>query len=392
MTLSTSVTSNAFNFTNFINSQVDPRTGQYTCALAFPELKANQLAGPSVPLHLNFNPLNSADSGFGKGWNLQLSQFNPANGLLALHTGETFKVNVEDDKTVIPEKKIDSFHFHVLDNQRYRVEHKSGLVEILEVGQGQLAMPVQMFSPQGHSVSLVYESFGTEPLLSSINNEDGSSLLSLARTANVMMVKLFPGTPLETVFVLNIIGGETTSIVLPTKDSASWRFTYTTENDLTCLHHVYTPTAGHETVSYSGKPHYFPGVIDRRLPRVASHTRDPGFGQPVIETRYTYGSKDPDNTNDHNFLGYGSDIAWNDDGLDNLYKVRSNYEYETQEHLWDASNNLAVRSTRRVYNRFHLMLREEVTQKASLTSDDTLFVTEIEYHIDPSVDFKDQPN
>ncbi|WP_228394269.1 hypothetical protein, partial [Pseudomonas helleri] len=45
-----------------------------------------------------------------------------------------------------------------------------------------------------------------------------------------------------------------------------------------------------------------------------------------------------------------------------------------------------------MYNRFHLMLREEVTQKASLTSDDTLFVTEIEYHIDPSVDFKDQPN
>lgn len=207
MTLSTSVTSNAFNFLNFINSQVDPRTGQYTCALGLPELKANQLAGPTVPLHLNFNPLNTADSGFGKGWNLQLTQFNPANGILSLYTGETFRVIVQGTEIIIPEKKIDSFHFHVEDNNRYRVEHKSGLVEILEVGQGQLAMPVQMFSPQGHSVSLKYEPFGTEPLLSSINNEDGSSLLSLVRTANVMKVMLFPGTALETLFVLNIMGG-----------------------------------------------------------------------------------------------------------------------------------------------------------------------------------------
>lgn len=392
MTLSTSVTSNAFNFLNFINSQVDPRTGQYTCALGLPELKANQLAGPAVPLHLNFNPLNTADSGFGKGWNLQLTQFNLANGILSLYTGETFRVIVQGTEIIIPEKKIDSFHFHVEDINRYRVEHKSGLVEILQVGQGQLAMPVQMFSPQGHSVSLKYEPFGTEPLLSSINNEDGSCLLSLVRTANVMKVMLFPGTALETLFVLNIMGGETTSIVLPTEDSASWRFSYIVLNDLTCLKHVYTPSAGHETVTYSGKPHYFPGLSDRRLPRVATHTRDPGFGQPAIETRYTYGSKDPDNTNDHNFLGYGSDIVWSEDGLDNLYKVRSNYEYETQEHLWDFYRNRAVRTTRRVYNRFHLMLSEEVRQMALLASDDTLFLTDIDYHIDPLADFKDQPN
>lgn len=392
MTVSTSVTSNAFNFLNFINSQVDPRTGQYTCALGLPELKANQLAGPIFPLHINFNPLNSADSGFGKGWNLQLTQFNPANGLLVLHTGETFKVYVQGGETVIPEKKIDSFHFHVLDNSRYRVEHKSGLVEILEVGQSQLAMPVQMLSPQGRSVSLKYEAFGTEPLLSSINNEDGSPLLSLVRTPNVMKLMLYPGTALETLFVLNIIGSETTSIILPTEDSASWRFTYITLNDHTCLKHVYTPTAGHETVTYSGTPHNFPGITDRKLPRVDTHTRDPGFDQPAIETRYTYGSRDPDNSNDHNFLGSGSNIAWSDDGLDNLYKARASYEYETEEHLWDASSDRAIRSTRRVYNRFHLMLSEEVRQRALIADDDTLFLTEIEYYLDPLADFKDQPN
>ena len=392
MSTSTSVHSNAFNFMSFIEGQVDPRTGLYTCSIKLPELLANQLCGPVVPLHLNFNPLNGADSGFGKGWNLQLSQFNPSNGKLALYTGEVFKVNIEDENTVIPEKKIDSFHFHVLDNNRYRVEHKSGLVEILKVGQGQLAMPVQLISPQGHSVKLNYEAFGTDPLLSSINNADGSQLLTLVRTANEMKLTLHPGTACESVFVLSIIGGETQTIVLPTHDSASWRFVYRFLSGLTCLEHVYTPTAGHETVSYSGKPHYFPGLTNRSLPRVAKHTRDPGFGQPAIETRYSYGSNESGNTNDHNFLGYGSDIAWNDDGLDNLYKVKSSYEYETQEHLWDVSSDRAVRSTRRVFNRFHLILREEVRHKALLESDDTLLVTETEYYIDPLADFKDQPN
>ena len=170
MAISTTVSSNAFNFLNFIQSQVDPRTGQYTCAITLPELKANHLCGPVVPLQLNFNPLNNSDSGFGIGWNLQLSQYNPNSRVLSLYTGETFKVNLEETPEgigkFIPEKKIDSFHFYILDDKHYRIEHKSGLIEILEVGQGGLAMPVQMLSPQGHSVTLQYTPFFTEPLLS----------------------------------------------------------------------------------------------------------------------------------------------------------------------------------------------------------------------------------
>lgn len=389
MTLSTSVSSNAFNFTNFINSQVDPRTGQYTCAINLPELKANNLCGPTVPLQLNFNPLNNSDSGFGKGWNLQLSQFNPANGILSLYTGETFKINLQESEVLIPEKKLDSFHFHVLGNNRYRIEHKSGLIEILQVGQSQLAMPVQILSQQGHSVTLDYEAFSTEPLLSSIKNTDGSLLLSLKRTLNEMNIVLHAGTASESLFLLNIQNGETRSIVLPTDDNASWQFTYILSNEFTCLQHIYTPTGGHEKVIYAAQPHNFPGITDRKLPRVYSHIQDPGFAAPAIETRFTYGSKAPDNTNDHNFLGFGSGIDWIDNGLDNLYKVRSGYEYETQEELWEGSR--AIRTTRRVYNRFHLMVREEVMQKAALASDDTLLVTETEYYINPFEAFEDQP-
>jgi RHS repeat-associated protein len=394
MSTSTSIHSNAFNFLSFILSQVDPRTGQYTCAISLPELKANDLCGPVVPLQLNFNPLNSADSGFGKGWNLQLSQYDPDSRILSLYTGETFKANPVDNGMEIPEKKLDSFHFHDLGNQRYKVEHKSGLVEILQVGQGQFAMPVQMLSPQGHSVTLEYADFGTVPLLSTIRNADRTELLSLVRSGNTLLVKLHPGSVYEALFVLNILGGETTSIVLPTTDqglptenTGSWRFEYIPLSGLTLLKEVYTPTGGHETVTYSGTPHYFPGLTDRSLPRVQSHKRDPGFGQAVIETHYEY-----DRTG-NNFLGYGSGVTWSDDGLDNLYRdsVIRNFQYETREILWDAVSEKAVRTTRRVFNRFHLLVLEEVTQKASAANkDDTLQVTETEYYVDPQADFKDQ--
>ena len=389
MAISTSVSSNAFNFLNFIQSQVDPRTGQYTCAITLPELKANHLCGPVVPLQLNFNPLNNSDSGFGIGWNLQLSQYNPSSRVLSLYTGETFKVNLEETPEgigkFIPEKKIDSFHFYVLDDQHYRIEHKSGLIEILEVGQGQLAMPVQMLSPQGHSVKLLYTPFNTEPLLSAIKNADGTALISVVRTNNQLKILLHPGTLYEAEFVLEIIESETRTIVLPTDDNASWRFVYGPYNDLTCLTSVDTPTGGHETITYSGTGHSFPGLSGRKLPRVQLHKRDPGFDQPASETRYEYDSQD------RNFLGFGSGIAWNDDGLDNLYKINGDYQYETTEHVWDAALDQAVRSTHRVFNKYHLLVREQITQKAKAGSKDTLSVTETEYYIDPQKTFNDQP-
>ncbi|WP_350579699.1 sugar-binding protein [Pseudomonas sp. HY2-MNA-CIBAN-0224] len=389
MSTSTSVHSNAFNFMSYIQGQVDPRTGQYTCAITLPELKANNLCGPVVPLQLNFNPLNNSDSGFGIGWNLQLSQYNPNSRVLSLYTGETFKVNLEETPEgigkFIPEKKIDSFHFYILDDKHYRIEHKSGLIEILEVGQGGLAMPVQMLSPQGHSVTLQYTPFFTEPLLSSIKNADGTELISLLRTNNELKILLHPGTVYEAEFKLEIIGSETRTIVLPTDDNASWRFVYGMYNDLTCLTSVDTPTGGHETITYSAAGHSFPGLSGRKLPRVQIHKRDPGFDQPVSETRYEYDSQD------RNFLGFGSGIAWSDDGLDNLYKISADYQYETTENVWDATRNQTVRSTHRVFNKYHLLVSEQITQKAEAGSEDTLSVTETKYYIDPQKNFKDQP-
>ncbi|MFM9489547.1 sugar-binding protein, partial [Pseudomonas sp. LLb11B] len=134
------------------------------------------------------------------------------------------------------------------------------------------ALPVQMFSPQGHGVALEYVAFGTEPLLSRITNAtDSTALLSLARTTNLLKITLHPGSAFEALFQMSIIDGESKTLVLPTDDKASWRFDYVAQSGLTCLKDVYTPTGGHETVTYASRAHYFPGQAGRTLPRVASH-------------------------------------------------------------------------------------------------------------------------
>lgn len=386
MTTSTAVHSNAFNFMSYLQNHVDARTGQYTCAVALPELKANNLAGPVVPVQLSFTPLNNVDSGFGTGWNLQLSQFDTVSGILSLHTGETFKVAFDrDGNAVIVEKKIDSFHFSRQDQYTYRVEHKSGLVETLGVVQGETALPLEMFAPQGHRVTLEYTTFNnTLPLLSHVRNADGSVLLSLERHPAMLELKLHPGSRVEARYVLDIVGGLTTRIELPSDDKGSWRFQYITLEGLTCLQRVETPAGGLETVSYASRAHSFPAPLTRKLPRVASHVRVPGFGQPPVETRYEY------DDSDNNFLGCNSGLTWAYDGLDNLYKVTRDYSYETTEILVDGEQ--VLRSTRREFNRFHLLTLEEVAQPAlDVSKGDSLQITRTRYHLKDNLHFDDQP-
>jgi hypothetical protein len=320
MTISTSVHSNAFNFMSFLQNGVDPRTGQYTLSINLPDVKTNDLRGPGVPLTLVYNPLNNQDSGFGLGWNLQLSQYSPGNQVLSLSTGETFKVTGSDSVTgqlTMKEKKLDSFHFYQQDDTHYRVMHKSGLVEILEVrgsAQNRVALPVEIYSPEGHRVTLDYATFsGSEQLLKEIKDDSGEVLLTVERKSDSVEMVLMgaASSPLAS-FVMTLQGSDrhVTQITLPTEDKASWRFGYRLVRDHLCIESVETPTGGREEILYQDTGHQFPAGSGRTaLPRVTHHRTYPGFGQPEVDVRYTY----PKN---NNFLGFGLSVAWSDDGLE----------------------------------------------------------------------------
>ncbi|WP_458377370.1 RHS repeat domain-containing protein [Pseudomonas fluorescens] len=365
MTNSSAVNSQAFGFMSAITGGVNHRTGQYTQTIDIPEFNSNQLCGPSIPLKLTFNPINTIiDSGWGLGWNLNLTQYTPHNSILSLSTGETYKVTGSGTHPTIKEKKLDSFHFEDNLDGTYRVIHKSGIIEILTTGgsdKDRVALPSRIYSPAGHSINLTYASFMGGQRLQSISDAQGE-LLQINRDSNRYFIEILVrpyggpgGTPLARYEMKLNNSGWVTEIVLPTAEKASWRFGYGNGpiRGILCLHEVKTPVGGRETLEYADNGHPYPSGVSRpNLPRVTRHRADPGFGQPEMVVNYSYTTK--------NFLGAGATVNW-EDGMDPTYNLSSDFEYGSTAELVNRTSR-TVRKVDRTYNRFHLQTEEKTTQ------------------------------
>lgn len=375
MTISSSVSSQAFSFMSFLQNGVDPRTGQYTVSVSLPELRSNWLCGPAAPLNLSFNPMNTVDSGFGLGWNVNLSQFTPHNSILALSTGEVFKVTGSGSEPAIREKKLDTFHFYNDQNGTYRVVHRSGLIEILTVGGSgdkRVALPTRVYAPSGHSIDLRYAVFDGGQRLQSISDAQGE-LLRINRSDYAVEILVKPdgganGEPLAR-YEMQLNGnGWVTAIILPTAEAAAWRFNYGNGpiRGILCLHKVNSPLGGVDTIDYQDGGHPFSnGVALPNLPRVTRHRTDPGSGQPVMEVNFSYTSQ--------NFLGAGITVS-NEAGMDPLYNAPHSYQYGSTAKLM--AGGKIVRQVDRTYSRFHSMTEEKTTQDHCVKREATLYYAE----------------
>jgi hypothetical protein len=396
MTISTSIHSNAFNFMSYLGGGVDARTGVYSLSIDFPPVSGNDQLGPELGLVLRYSPLNTADSGYGKGWSLQLSQFDPLTRIVSLVSGETHKQTSRDGTRLkMQEQKLDSFHLYEESNSRWRLAHRSGQVEILELqgaGQHRVAMPVQIFNEQGQWLKLTYTSFNDYPLLVAVTDMRGDTLVTITRESNRARLSVRSDAG-EAAYNLVFEGTdkEVGRIELPTENLASWRFKYGLERGLEVIKEVRTPTGGYEQVFYEDGGHLFPNGSGRTpLPRVTRHVAHPGFGQPSIDTRYTYSS------NGHNFLGGNAQLNWIDDGLDNLFRQVIEYDYGVTETLW--VDNLPVRSTARTYNKFHLLTQEVTCHGEQLSGDrkevvgNHIHQVTTRYNLTAGKTFAEQPN
>lgn len=389
--------SNAANFQSFLQNGVDPRTGQYTLAIALPVLAGNDLIGPQLPLRLAFNPLNDEDSGFGKGWALSLTEYVPGTQILTLHSGETFKVTGSGEQPGIREKKLDTFHFHDDTAQgadRYRVVHKSGLVEVLtrQAGSTPVYLPTEVRSAAGHTVSLSYSSNPVRLETLSYRDADDQvqQLLKLTYSTGGVTIDLHPnaapGKLYHARYTLQMFNRELQKIILPSAEGANWRIEYGTVRDLLCVRKVWTPAGAEEQVAYEDEGHILPTNGQRAaLPRVTTHTLYPGAGQPPLKTTYTYKHYDPDSQQwlDRNFVGYNSGITWQDNGEDNLYRAQPSYQYSVTAHFWDGATEIRTRT--QTYNRHHLLVRQAIEQEGHV--EETL----TQYHEQPDIPFDDQP-
>lgn len=383
-----SIHSNAFNFMSFLTAGVDARTGVYTCSLSLSQLQANNLMGPAVPIVLAFNPLQTRDLGFGLGWSLQLSSYDPALRKLSLSTGDTYKADKTATAFGIKDQKLKSFNVFVDTGDTLRVEHKSGLVEVLSNPNGVFKewLPTALHTAEGHSLELTYlVNPATFLVYLSEVSDSTQRLLSIApKTSSIPFttLTLWPDDPEKKLVVrLHFLNSEVTQVELLLKDaSPSWRFEMSTVAGMRVITGMEPPSGGKDFLTYKADGLALPpGAPVPFLPSVVKHIHAPGQGQPAITRDYEYSST--------NYLGWGApNLNWTPEG-DNLYKVLQPYEYRSEEiqTIGSGSSFQVLRQTTRRYNRFHLLVSEQIRQGSKLQ------IKNITYYDQPGRPFADQP-
>ncbi|WP_426118563.1 RHS repeat domain-containing protein [Pseudomonas sp. DSP3-2-2] len=377
--------SNAYNFLSFVTAGVDPRTGTYSCNISLSALMANALSGPSVPVSIGFNALNTANAGFGLGWTLPLTRYNSTSRELVLSSGARYRANLAPDLFVLIDKKVRDLKATRVGDELF-VEHKSGIVEVLTTSgsSGDEWLVSKIYSPEGRAVSLVYSLVGGQQLLREIRDESSTLLTVDVPTGSSLAssITLWPESPSrKLVFMLQMQNNELTkiSVLLDNNSRASWRLTYGTVDGLRLITRLELPTGGIDRIEYQASALSLPADAPvSALPAVSSHTSFAGSDQPPVRREYRYSLK--------NYLGNGSNARWRDDG-DNLYQAPGDYEYESTEELvlGAGTSKRTVRSTRRIYNRFHLPVEETVNQNGKTVRSRT------QYHEKPGLKFEEQP-
>ncbi len=400
MAIETVLHSNAFNASGFVQNNVDPRTGQYALSINLPSLVGNDQMGPELPIRLIFNPFSDQNVGFGQGWYIALTQYVPGKRMLRLHTGESFLVTGSGTEPGIKEKKLDNFRFFddsVGDKKQFRVVHKSYMEEVLSVygvGDNAVALPSEVRAASGHRILLSYTP--DTQRLESIVDGTGQELLKISYGSTVTL-DLHPNAnsgnkPLAQ-YQLILRNGQLKQIALPAEAGGNWRFEYTNAFGLTCLKQVSTPFGKVEDIRYGedgDTGHLLPGGGTRTaIPRVTSHTVNPGAGQPSVKTTYTYTILQGGIQAQNNFVGNGGVASWRDDGEDNLYRAPSTYLYSSTAHLWrmvKGDNDQLLQTTQRTYNRFHLQVSEVVLQGNNRLVNSTIYPGSV------ATDFDMQPD
>jgi YD repeat-containing protein len=378
------VHSNAYNFLSFIRSGVDPRTGTYRCSVSISDVLANALSGPSLPLALVFNPLQSSNIGFGTGWSMQLSSYSLKTRKLNVSTGATYQAYVSDDAFVVTDKKIRDIKTK-RQGDHLVIEHKSGIVEVLsKPGSSRDEWLVsKIYSAEGRSIRMSYGVRAGRPFLSEIHDETQRLLVVTVQGASAASIELWPDNPEKKLrFSLSIQNNDLRKITLHLQSedvSPCWRFEYRTVNGIRLIAELQLPTGGVERLQYKTSALKLPsGAPIGALPAVSAHTAIPRLNQPGITREYSYSSK--------NYLGYGSNAPWSTDA-DNLYLRPGNYQYESTEMLilGSGTTRTVVRRTHRRYNRFHLLVSETTNQNGKVVSQIT------QYNEKPGLTFDQQP-
>ncbi|MCP2064827.1 UNVERIFIED_ORG: RHS repeat-associated protein [Pseudomonas reinekei] len=378
------VESNAFNFTEFIQSGVDVRTGSYSTSINLAGWVANNINGPQISFNISFDSFRTTDFGWGRGWSLGLSSYNRKTRKLTLASGVSYRVYISSGRIIVRDKKLQDT-WVTLDGDNLIVSHKNGLIERLARPDETYDewFPEHVYSNEGRSISLKYMLVRGRRVLHEVHDQQHRVVaLSYETNDQSASITVWPDHPQRCLkFDLLVRDGWLRQITLDhgPAEHLAWSFDYQLLNGFLVMTDVRAPGGSVESIEYSPQKHQLPlGAPIKALPAVRRSVLAPGSGLPTITRVYEY--------TDKNFLGYQSGLRWAQDG-DHLHAHKGHYTYSCTERLVTGVGDKTVELSRieRTYNRFHLMISEKSVANGKVQQ------RTITYHDVDGLDFSDQP-
>ena len=368
--MSGNFTSNAANFSDAMQTGVDPRTGQFFINFALLSAQAHQLLGPAVDLGLNFSSLSQADDfGLGKGVSLGgVSWFDQKSHQLRLSSGESWSVTGAGQ---MASRRLKDCVFKHNGTSSKTVYWKSGLTEELGKVSADHYLTKRMTAPSGKRVEFEWAWNGKAALLRSLKDENGVIIcqwdykgvtqLNQLIPGTTVTVTVWPGTAERHQIGLGFQNGNLTSLVRQShadgSDKIMWLMKYGAVAGRSLPTQLDHPTGMVDVITYDSAALKFPvGGVSVPMPGVNRHTRRYGRGQLETVRTYTY-------TKDRNFLGFGASSTmfgqWQE-GKDYLYRMLTQaYEYGSTETVHLGAQK---RTTTRTYNNYHFLISEQEQQ------------------------------
>ena len=340
--------SNAFNFQKSWGTTVDPRTGILIVHFKVGSLLSNLGHGPNIDLQLNYSSNASANpDGAGRGWSWNLTHFNRKTDQLMTSHGKSFwlhKVGINHWQPLY--HKLYDIKIAGDKSKNFTITYASGLKEILSHDGYETRLEQQ----NGWGVNFIYHK-GTH-LLQSVVDDEGHKI-TIDRTMGymdiishrsdgqsaVIRIENHQKKPDKLVFLtssksenptinLNYNNYLLTNVIYPSGLKKKFIFN--------CIDAIKSP------VSTSGR--------FRSLCAVVGEETDPGVGQPVMKTRYSYSHA---NINGHDYLGFNSGLtAVVNNKKDTLFEAPVDYSYRT------IKDDGLVKEVH-VYNKYHLLIDEK---------------------------------
>ncbi|WP_240207696.1 RHS repeat protein [Vibrio sp. CyArs1] len=372
------ITSNAYSFSEYLQTGVDPRTGSYSCSFHLGEFLSHKTSGPAFSLQLTHQASNPLDFGFGRGWSLSLSRFNPDTSELFLSTGQSFKIvwDYYANEYTVPYRRLKDIRvFYLNASNEIKVVYKDGRQDYIDFDTGTLT---KLVSPQGLDIRFEYSNFNNTSVLWRIYDADGREVIIdwWSDKWETCVKHCYDGQELSQIrMVKQALGSSVrlTAVHLPEHSTPiEIAYRYINECGYDVIEQVVHSTGLLEQMHYQDNGHSLPNQAPLpKVPYITEHRSIAGQNQPDRVVTYSYSDK--------NYLGFASDRAWIA-GEDTLFKARRDYQYSSTETI-NGSQSVV-----RIYNKYHLLERAEYRQ------DNTLYKQEDnDYFANLEVGIESQP-